>query len=192
MYVDTPDPINQPLNYYPQYGCREAIYKKGNRIHDLGQKQRVEKDDIRLTDVIINNGNTVISYKEDTVVSAGDADVGSYLTHFGKRNRFYDIPRPSLADERKNKELKSNGGDFYNLTLDSDEEIYQTRNMYYWGEGYSYYYVDNILYCDLDNDFTCSPGDFRVADLSNRYGSGSVVGINDADRVTTQWFTLQI
>lgn len=191
MYYDTADPINE-------YGCGEAIYRNEDySAEEVTGTFLISAGDVRLTDVTVTIGNNVIKYKAGTTVSAGDADVGLPLTHFGANILFFDKAWPE-------KDIPQN------WTYDVGENIYRTHNVnlvntlrglpptpaitddapFYFG----YYLVDpdpdptndiwvnnGVLYYDTDLSNTITPGDIRVFDLDGKYKAGSIVSWGDND-----------
>jgi hypothetical protein len=169
----------------PQYGCGETIYKNNNGVDPNTLIAIVDEGDKRLTAVTVNVGNNVIKYKAGTTVAAGDADVSMPLTDFHAWDLFRDENWP-------NDDIP------YNWTYDVGEYVYKVaddvRNGFV-GEGYKYFMgvrdpadtdpapdmFTNILYADIDNSGTASPGDIRVFDPSGRYENGSVMNWKDLD-----------
>ncbi|HOI25754.1 MAG TPA: hypothetical protein PK581_09255, partial [Caldisericia bacterium] len=176
-----------------EYGCGEAIYRNENTNtfspntppptpppspsppppppHDPDAYHIVNDGDIRLTDVVVTQGNNVISYKAGSRVSPGDADAGRRLHFFTHEHRFFDQDWPDLSIPR-------------NYLYDISENIYKISEepvplipgvvpTFRFGTvDYS-----NVLYYDVDGSGTITPGDIRVFDLANRFMPGSVVGV---------------
>lgn len=67
----------------PRYGCGEAIYYVSDP-----NRYRISAGDKRFTDVDLVVGGVHISYKRNTVVSDGDADVGLELQDFEKERLY--------------------------------------------------------------------------------------------------------
>jgi hypothetical protein len=152
------------------YGLGEGIYKKR-----VGNIQRVvQTGDTRVTEMRFDvNGNRV-SYKANSMVTKGDADIGSIIRKFTPNTMFYDENDPWNSNINPN------------LTYDSWEDIYRVGS----ASSNLYRYMNvplrfrgtqkNILYADIDDSGTVTLGDIRLFNNPN-FLNGSVVRLLDSD-----------
>ncbi|HOI25747.1 MAG TPA: hypothetical protein PK581_09220, partial [Caldisericia bacterium] len=161
MFYDT-DTQNNQIQGFATYGCGEAIYR------DVDGNALVSSGDIRLTQVTITINNNVITYKADTRVSPGDADVAMVLRPFPHHiYAFFDKAWPE-------KDIP------LNWTYDVGEEIYQlTQDWYNTNFTISTtntYWMMSSLFFDTDQDGLVSIGDIIIFDYNNITPPGYVVG----------------
>jgi len=86
---DTGLPLRMfPANFYfhdeggPGFGCGEAIYENVNTGQDPFNNDIVNVGDVRLVDMTLNVGGSIVHYNAGSTVTAGDVDIGYILTPF--------------------------------------------------------------------------------------------------------------
>ncbi len=79
--------VGVPLNF---------AHAAGREITEIGGFGMISRGDVRLSDVTIYRGSTMVHYYAGSIVADGDLDVGQQLTYFAPTNGmdvfFYDIP----------------------------------------------------------------------------------------------------